>query len=629
MGIKNYYNNNNPPNNNQRNSGGGNQPLPPIFPPNTSRDFDIEDLLINYNEKCKNEKPILYRDKQIFKTLATLSSKNKPNVILIGEAGCGKTKIVEDIARVIENNDEIIPKRLKNKKIYELPISSLMAETGIRGSLEEKLKKIIAFFEDESNNAILFIDEIHQLFKENNPFIEDVSQMLKPVLARGNIRIIGATTVQESKHLLNDPALNRRFSDVIVPLLKREETINIIENILPEYHKFHNVGLDPTNIKSLVDIAEKYKKVGMNRPDNAITLLDRCMADKALEFQIHKKNIITSGNQTAISAIKNIPFPILSVSDIEKSAKNLLYGDERMDENSFNETIKKLNSEIIGQNKMKEVLIKRLRSKNLGAFTEKKPLSLLFAGLTGTGKSQTAKILAKTFLCDENSIININMSEYHSPASINRIIGSPSGYVGYNSNKEMPLDSLEVNPAQIVLLDEFEKADSSVQKLFMQALDDGFIKMTTGKIINFSKAIVIATTNAGVNELSKNPIGLIKSEKSETNVIKTLKKSFPVELLNRFTDIIFFDSISKDDYKNIIILKYNKIIKDMNKNLPNLTFTPQEIDNTLVSEDLENLIETSYNRIFNGRPAEKAVKEYIEEKIFKQSNNTIIKFFSK
>ena len=633
MAVKDFTNQNNDDNsgnngNNNNNGFGGVGMFSPSGSSAHGGEFDVSDITINYNKTFKNAEPALFRDTQVFQTITSLSSKIKPNAILIGPAGSGKTKIVEEIARLIANDDPIIPTKLKGYTIYELPISNLVAGANYVGDLESNVKEMINFFSDKKNKAILFIDEIHQLVNNSDSSYRKIAQIIKPALARGDMRVIGATTSQEAKKFLNDPALNRRFSDVIVPELSFEQTSEIVRILKTEFSKYHSVTLPDGMEDKMVAIAEKHKKIGMHRPDTAITLLDKSMADAALRFQIKKLKIMESGDKNLIAAINNINQPTLSEEDIERSALSLLSGNDDIKLNTFEIFKSELETNIVSQDKMKEILLDCIKRKTLGAFQEKKPLSLLFAGVTGTGKTETAKIIAKSIFGNEESLITINMTEYHSSASINRIIGSPDGYIGSDSDQELPFDSLESNPRQVILLDEFEKGDSSVQRLFMQALDEGSFKTNRNKNVDFSRCIIIATTNAGVEELAKQRIGISlpseSDEKDEKDVINALKKDFDIELLNRFDHIVPFQSLSKDDYRNILIVKYNKLIKEASKNINNKKLSPEHIDPDYESEILDKLVDESYKPMFGGRPAEKTMKKFIEDTVINESNKTNI-----
>lgn len=625
MGVYDFGNNNN-----QGNPPMGSPNMPPgISIQNNLSGLDVSEILVNYNKKFKSTDPLEYREKQINQTLTVLASMKKPNSLLIGPAGSGKTSIVGEIARMLQNDDPSIPSKLKQAVIYELPLSELVARSSHVGEMEQNMKAVIDFFSDPTNNAIMYIDDIHNIVSKTEPEYRQIGRLLKPVLTSGQFKVIGTTTPQEARKNLNESTINRSFSDVIIPELSIEETIEIIRKRKAEFTKYHGVSMPDGTEEQLVHLSEKHKKAGTHRPDTAITLLDRSMSDASLRFQKKKQKAIATQDKSLLAAINAIPMPSLSAKDIESSALILLSGNNTLESQKYETFKENLEENIIGQEPMKEVLLNCIQRRTLGAFKNTKPLSMLFAGVTGTGKSETAKILARSLGNNENSIITINMTEYNSPASLNRIIGSPDGYVGSDTEKEMPFDSLETNPNQVVLLDEYEKADPAVQRLFMQALDEGFFKTNRDKIVDFSRAIIIATTNAGVEELSKRSIGLGSSDqniKTKDDVLHALKKYFDIELLNRFEFIVPFQSITKEQYRDILVVKYNKLVKEIMHNLTSVKVQPEHIDTGYTSDVLDRIVEESYNPLFNGRPAEKSMKKYLEDTLIDNTNNTVITF---
>ena len=631
MSVYDFGNPNGKDPNGSSNMGNGNANFPAgVSVVNQIGMVDIIDILINYNKKYTTAPKLEYRDKQISQVLTVLASMKKPNALLIGPTGCGKTAVVREIARMLQNSDPNIPAQIKQAVIYELPLSQLVAKSNHVGEMETNIKAVIDFFSDPANNAILYFDDIHQIVNNREPEYSQIGRLLKPALASGQFRIIGTTTPQEARKHLNESALNRNFSDILIPELSINETIEIISKLKNQFTNYHKVLMPDGMEEKLVHLSEKHKKAGTHRPDTAITLMDRSMADAALKFQKKKRAAIASQNNSLIAAINNMPMPSLSTRDIESSALVLLSGSDTLDRTKYKIFEKNLNETIIGQEPMKKILLDCIQRRTLGAFKNTKPLSMLFAGVTGTGKSETAKTIAKSLGTNENSIITINMTEYNSPASLNRIIGSPDGYVGSDTEREMPFDSLETNPNQVVLLDEFEKADPAVQRLFMQALDEGYFKTNRDKIVDFSHAIIIATTNAGVEELAKRPISLINNNgenlKTENDIINALKKYFDMELLNRFEFIIPFQSITKEQYRDILIVKYNKLVQEITHNLTAIKVQPEHIDPGYPSDVLDKLADDSYNSLFNGRPAERTMRKYLENTLLENENNTVITF---
>ena len=571
-------------------------------------DFDISDLMINYNEKFKNSDFAMFRDEIIEQTLAILIGKDKPNALLVGAAGVGKTKIVEDIAMRIENDHPSIPSALLDSTIYELPLSNLVAGSGIVGQLEEKVNAVVDFISDPDNKAILFIDEIHQLIN-GNPSYDKIAQILKPALARGDFRVIGATTLQEAQNFLDDPALNRRFSRVIVDELSRNQAIEILKSAKASYMKHYQnkISISDDILENLAIVADQYAKAGSHRPDTALTLLDRSCADAIVAKNIQINTALAQNNQTIANALKQNPIIPITEKQIRKTALKLMTGHNQKDDIDKTRLEKALSS-IKGQDKILEKIENVLIRDDLKLYPRLKPLTFLFAGKSGVGKTEVAKIIANELTSVKP--ITLNMTEYHSPASINRIIGSSAGYVGYDSKAELPFDILESNPYQVILLDEFEKADRSVQRLFMGAFEEGYIKTSKGQIVDFSKSIIIATTNASHTVNKSNPIGFgaTQEEESTKEVVSKLKEWFDTELLNRFDHIFNFNELDKEIYKTILQSIYTKDIERI-KRESQRTIT---LNDTLTDDELNELTKKTFVPDFGARPAKKAIREFIE-----------------
>lgn len=571
-------------------------------------DFDISDLMINYNEKFKNSDFAMFRDEIIEQTLAILIGKDKPNALLVGAAGVGKTKIVEDIAMRIENDHPSIPSALLDSTIYELPLSNLVAGSGIVGQLEEKVNAVVDFISDPNNKAVLFIDEIHQLIN-GNPSYDKIAQILKPALARGDFRVIGATTLQEAQNFLDDPALNRRFSRVIVDELSRNQAIEILKSAKASYMKHYQnkISISDDILENLAIVADQYAKAGSHRPDTALTLLDRSCADAIVAKNIQINTALAQNNQTIANALKQNPIIPITEKQIRKTALKLMTGHNQKDDIDKTNLENALSS-IKGQDKILEKIENALIRNDLKLYPRLKPLTFLFAGKSGVGKTEVAKIIANELTSVKP--ITLNMTEYHSPASINRIIGSSAGYVGYDSKAELPFDILESNPYQVILLDEFEKADRSVQRLFMGAFEEGYIKTSKGQIVDFSKSIIIATTNASHTVNKSNPIGFgaTREEESTKEVVSRLKEWFDTELLNRFDHIFNFNELDKEIYKTILQSIYTKDIERI-KRESQRTIT---LNDTLTNDELEELTKKTFMPDFGARPAKKAIREFIE-----------------
>ena len=563
-------------------------------------------LLINYNEKFKNAGTILHRDGVIAQTLSTLVTKNKPNALLVGAAGTGKTAIAEDIAYRLASKDPLLPDVLQGMTLYELPLSNIVAGSSFVGQVEEKLQSVIEFLSDPKNKAIVFIDEIHQLVGESQTYSK-IAQILKPALSRGEIRVIGATTLQESSKFMDDPALNRRFNRIIVDEFTREQTIDILKAVKPGLinHYQNKIGFDDSLLETVVILADEYRAAGNHRPDTAITLLDRAMGDAIIQ---RKQMEIQAINDPAIAAVlAGLPIIPLTEKLVKKTAIRIMTGNAK--KNDFDmDAMRAAMSHIQGQDEVKEQLLKLLRRHDMDLYPKTKPMTVLLAGNSGTGKTEITKIIAEELTGVKP--ITLNMTEYHSPASINRIIGSPAGYVGSDSSQELPFDCLESNPYQVILLDEFEKGDKSVQRLFMSAFDEGYIKTNRGKTVDFSRAIIIATTNAAAGQYTPRKLGFGDATSKHQDLSKALTAWFDPELLNRFEAIISFNPLTKDIYRSILAATYKTEVARIKTDKPRIKLVDEIPD-----DDLDRLTEETYVSEFGARPALKTARSYIESQL--------------
>lgn len=617
MGISNFTGNanNNGNNNNSNNNTISNMPPIPNIPMGTDPTcIDPKEFLIDYNSLFASAGTVLFRDEIIQQTLSVMIGKNKPNALLIGPAGVGKTKIVEDLAYRLATNDPLLPDKLKGYTIYELPLQNIVSGSSLVGQLEEKIKAVIHFVSDPKEKAILFIDEIHQLTTSSASNIyQKIAQILKPALARGTIKCIGATTTQEAKTLADDPAFNRRFTKLIVDELTPEQTIEILLHAKSDFfqHYANKVSIDDDTLKTVVTLADEYRQAGSHRPDNALTLLDRSIGDAIVNRKIQETHAKATNNQTLIQALNAIPIIPLTEKQIKTTAIKLATGNSKPNELDEDE-LKKSLSRIKGQDTILDKLIRTIKEYNCPYYhfdgtngQKNKPETFLFVGPSGVGKTEVTKILAQYTTGIEPIILN--MTEYNSAASINRIIGAPAGYVGSDSNAELPFDKLESNPYQIVLLDEFEKCHTSVQTLFMQAFDEGYITTSKGSIVDFSRCIIIATSNAGNQELKKSLGFTNETDTNDANTnITELSKFFDIALLNRFNHIFTFNSISEDVYREIIQETYKRDVARILSTHPRTQLLPEIPD-----DDLDAIVKETYEKNFGARPAGKAVKKYV------------------
>lgn len=502
---------------------------------------------------------VVGREKEIDLITETLLRKNKNNPLLIGDAGVGKSAIVEELARRIKKGD--VPNALKNKKIISIEMSSLVAGTKYRGEFEEKLNKIIKEVENNPE-IILFIDEIHTLSNAGGAEgAINASDILKPYLARGKIKVIGATTTNEyNKFIAKDKALSRRFDLIKINEPSIDETINILSKIKPSFEHHYNIKISEENIRQIVDLTNKYILDRFN-PDKSIDLLDSVCAMKEVKSPKEKNIIILKNKLSNIieakeKMVKNNNFEealnyrkqeieLYEKIEKEKNSSNRITNNDIKEvmlrksnipnmKNNWKDLKAYLNNEIIGQEEAINEIIASLKSKESNL-----PVSILLTGSTGVGKTKTVKEIA-TYL--KMPLVRLDLSEYNEPVSINRLIGSSAGYVGYDD--ENIFDRIRMYPNSIVLLDELEKANSNVINLFLQVLDEGFITNAKGEKIDFKNTYIFMTSNAEIN----NKIGFMKGKSNYQN-------SFSKEFLGRITCIVNYKNVTEDMVKKYLSKK--------------------------------------------------------------------------
>lgn len=502
---------------------------------------------------------VVGREKEIDLITETLLRKNKNNPLLIGDAGVGKSAIVEELARRIKKGD--VPNALKNKKIISIEMSSLVAGTKYRGEFEEKLNKIIKEVENNPE-IILFIDEIHTLSNAGGAEgAINASDILKPYLARGKIKVIGATTTNEyNKFIAKDKALSRRFDLIKINEPSIDETINILSKIKPSFEHHYNIKISEENIRQIVDLTNKYILDRFN-PDKSIDLLDSVCAMKEVKSPKEKNIIILKNKLSNIieakeKMVKNNNFEealnyrkqeieLYEKIEKEKNSSNRITNNDIKEvmlrksnipnmKNNWKDLKAHLNNEIVGQEEAINEIIASLKSKESDL-----PVSILLTGSTGVGKTKTVKEIA-TYL--NMPLVRLDLSEYNEPVSINRLIGSSAGYVGYDD--ENIFDRIRMYPNSIVLLDELEKANSNVINLFLQVLDEGFITNAKGEKIDFKNTYIFMTSNAEIN----NKIGFMKGKSNYQN-------SFSKEFLGRITCIVNYKNVTEDMVKKYLSKK--------------------------------------------------------------------------
>ena len=602
--------------------------------------------------------PVIGRDKEIERVIQILSRRSKNNPCLIGEPGVGKTAIVEGLAQKIVAGD--VPELLKDKRVVNVDISSMVAGAKYRGDFEERIKKSLEEVR-KAGDVILFIDEIHTIVGAGSAEgAVDAANILKPLLARGEIQVVGATTLNEyRKYIEKDAALERRFSQVLVTEPTEEDTIKILEGIRDKYEAHHNVKITDEAIKAAVELSERYIN-DRYLPDKAIDLMDEAASKvkmqtytkpdsiKELETKIEK----TSKEKEEAIATQNFE-TAAKLRDTEKSQKEELQKKQEKWKNSNNkkvmiltkediagviaswtgipvnkitetenEKLKKLeeilHKRVVGQDEAVTTVSKAIRRGRVGLKDPNRPIgSFLFLGPTGVGKTELAKSLAEAMFGDENSMIRVDMSEFMEPHSVAKLIGSPPGYVGYDDGGQLT-EKVRRKPYCVILFDEVEKAHPDVMNMLLQILEDGRLSDSQGRTVNFKNTIIIMTSNIGARLITDhNKLGFSgnsnekeenKNEYEDTKkaVMAELKKEFKPELINRIDDIIVFHKLSDDNVKAIIDIMLKEVAKRLEK---------QEIK-IEISDDVKELIaKKGVDKDYGARPLRRAIQNMVEDKI--------------
>lgn len=596
--------------------------------------LELETLGIDLTEKARTNQvdPVIGREEEIKRLLEILCRRTKNNPILIGEAGVGKTAIVEELSRMIANND--VPLKLRNKKIINIDMSSLVAGTKYRGEFEDRVRKILKEAE-ENENIILFIDEIHTLVGAGGAEgAIDASNIFKPALARGKLRLIGATTIDEYKKFIKpDSALDRRFQSINIEMPNKEKVREILTKIKPIYENYHKVALSQEIINLITDLSEKYI-YDRFEPDKSIDILDEVCSmvslketknlkkynklnkelketienkkqsiikndfEKAAQFKTKEKKLMNEINNLELTFYDKTPKKVTKedvAKIIFKKTKIPVYELLNEQEIVINNTYNDLKSTITGQDKILKELMNVVKRIKLG-FKDNKCYSMMFCGPSGVGKTLTAETLGKNLVGE--SIIRLDMTEYIEPHSVSKIIGPPPGYVGYEENKNI-LEEIKQKPYGVLILDEIEKAHPNVINLFLQVLDNGKIKDRKGNYVRFDNITLIMTSNIGFNEET------IGFKKNENKVIQKLKEHFTIPFINRIDNIIVFENLKEENIRELI----NKKIFDIKrKYLNNIKL---EIDNKVIEE----IIKQSNYKEFGARKIDKIIKDKIENQI--------------
>ena len=591
----------------------------------------------NLTDQARDGKldPVIGRNKEIQETAEILARRTKNNPVLVGDAGVGKTAVVEGLAQAIVNGD--VPAAIRNKEIISIDISGLEAGTQYRGSFEENIQNLIKEVK-AAGNIILFFDEIHQILGAGSTGdgqgSKGLADILKPALSRGELSVIGATTQDEYRNtIMKNAALARRFNEVKVNAPSAEDTFKILQGIRPLYEAHHNIELPDAVLKAAVDYSVQYIPQ-RSLPDKAIDLIDVTAAHlasqhpvtdiKTLEADIadakakqeeyaqkedyesainekmriqklqaeldnHTENqkVVAQVNDVAeaVERMTGIPVSQMGASDIER----------------LKDMKSRLEAHVIGQDKAVEAVSRAIRRNRAGFDEGNRPIgSFLFVGPTGVGKTELAKQLAIDMFGNKDAIIRLDMSEYSDRTAVSKLIGATAGYVGYEDNSNTLTERVRRNPYSIVLFDEIEKADPQVITLLLQVLDDGRLTDGQGNTVNFKNTVIIATSNAGFG------FGADAQDESKTDIMERVAPYFRPEFLNRFNGVIEFNHLSKDDLKKIVDL----MLAQVNKTLAKKGIT---LDVTEEAKGL--LMEQGYDKAMGARPLRRVVETEIRDSV--------------
>jgi ATP-dependent Clp protease ATP-binding subunit ClpE len=600
----------------------------------------LDELGTNVTDAAKNGTidPIIGRDKEVKRVIETLNRRNKNNPVLIGEPGVGKTAIAEGLAlRIIEGD---VPAKLLNKEVYLLDVASLVANTGIRGQFEERMKQLITELK-ERTDTILFIDEIHLLVgagtAEGSQM--DAGNILKPALARGELQVIGATTLKEYRQIEKDAALERRFQPIIVKEPSLDESVQILQGIKDRYEHFHGVTYSDEVVKSFVTLSARYIQDRF-LPDKAIDLMDEVGSrlnltnaeqdtdsiEKQLgqvvqekeqaaeredyetaanlryqEIQLQKQLEKAKDSKTKVSSV-------VSVHDVEEIVEEKtgipvmkLQADEQEQLRNIPE---QLAAKVIGQEKAVDNIAKAIRRSRAGLKSKYRPIgSFLFVGPTGVGKTELSKVLAEELFGMRDALIRLDMSEYMERHTVSKIIGSPPGYVGHEEAGQLT-EKVRRNPYSIILLDEIEKAHPDVQNMFLQIMEDGHLTDSHGRTVSFKDTVIIMTSNAGTGF---KPISVGFEKQSEAiSTFENLSDYFKPEFLNRFDAIITFNELTEENLLEIVDL----MLHDLEETIEN-----NDLHIAVSDEAKRELVKLGLDPRFGARPLRRVIQDKIENQL--------------
>ena len=612
----------------------------PPMPPTQGGNSILQEFGENLTQEARDGKidPVIGRDEEITRVIEILNRRTKNNPVLIGEPGVGKTAVVEGLAlKIVEGN---VPQKLLEKEVIRLDVASLVQGTGIRGQFEERMQNLINELK-ENDSVILFIDEVHEIVGAGNAGDGnmDAGNILKPALARGELQMVGATTLNEYRIIEKDAALERRMQPVRVDEPSEEETITILKGIQKRYEDFHHVAYTDEAIVGAVKLSSRFIQ-DRQLPDKAIDLLDETGSKKnltiqALDPKVIEQRLNEAEKQKQLASkeedferaayyrdqvakltklqetqVADEDVPTVTIKDMEQVVEaktGIPVGDLKEKEQTQMKNLDKdIKQHVIGQDEAVDKVSRAIRRNRIGLNKKNRPIgSFLFVGPTGVGKTELAKQLAFELFGAKDSMVRFDMSEYMEKHSVAKLIGSPPGYVGYEEAGQLT-ERIRRNPYSLILLDEIEKAHPDVLHMFLQILDDGRLTDAKGRTVSFKDTIIIMTSNAGTGAIEASVgFGAAKDGTSQS-VLGQLSNFFKPEFLNRFDGIIEFSPLSKENLLSIVSL----MLDDVNKLLED-----QEIHIDTTQEVKEKLVELGYDPKMGARPLRRVIQEHIEDGI--------------
>jgi ATP-dependent Clp protease ATP-binding subunit ClpC len=596
--------------------------------------------------------PVIGRDKEVKRIAQILSRKKKNNAVIVGDAGVGKSALIEKLALMVHKGD--CPTNLLDKRIVSLDLTSLVAGTKYRGQFEERIKAILTELQ-QVTNVVVFIDELHTMVGAGNSSgTMDAANILKPALARGEIQCIGATTFDEyKKHLEKDAALVRRFQKIILKESTKEETIEILKNLKPSYETFHKVEYEENVMETIVSLSDRYI-TDRQFPDKAIDVLDELGSEKRVSTTIpesiellkkeidvvkdKKIQVVKSQNYEQAAKLRDEERKLLTKLEEEKQSwvdsmkenKTPITVDDvyqiitemtgvpitRLDEKETDKLLKMetlLSSKVIGQDEAITTISKSIRRNRVGIKDANKPIgSFIFLGSTGVGKTFLAKKIAELLFGDSEKIIRIDMSEFMEKHNVSKLIGSPPGYVGYDEGGQLT-EKVKNNPFSVILFDEIEKAHKDVFNILLQILDEGHLTDSFGRKVNFTNTIIIMTSNVGAKKVSDFGGGvgfntssseIQKYEVRKSIIQKSLRQQFNPEFLNRIDDVILFNALNEENLKKIILME----MENLGSRLTNKNYIVK-FDKTVI----DRIFTLNTQEEYGARPLKRIIQNLCED----------------